>query len=93
MPLRPDLEPGDLVTPARAARLFGVPLPTVRSWIRRSEQIIGRKVEPLGQLGRWPAYDYEDLAEIDAELRRRREAREARQAGATAVPAVAVLAA
>lgn len=75
VPLRPDMEPGDLVTPARAARTFGVPLATMRSWIRRSESIIGRKAESLGMLGRWPAYDYEDLADLDAEMRRRREAR------------------
>lgn len=75
VPPRPDLEPDDLVTPAQAARKFGVPLATMRSWIRRSEQIIGRKVEPLGHLGRWPAYDYDDLAELDAQLRRNRESR------------------
>ena len=77
VPPRPTLEAGDLVTPAQAARLLGVPLPTVRSWIHRSEAIIGRKVEPLGTLGRWPAYDYNDIAEADAAMRRKREAGEA----------------
>jgi hypothetical protein len=77
MPPRPTLEPDDLVTPAQAATLLGVPMPTVRSWIHRSEAIIGRKIEPLGTLGRWPAYDFNDIAAVDAALRRKREAREA----------------
>ena len=34
-------------------------------------------VEPLGTLGRWPAYDYNDIAEADAAMRRKREAGEA----------------
>jgi hypothetical protein len=73
MPPRPTLEADDLVTPTRFGGLVGVPAPTVRSWIYRSEDILGRKVEPLGTLGRWPAYDYNDLAALDAEMRRRRE--------------------
>lgn len=77
MPPRPTLEADDLVTPAQAARMLGVKLGTVRSWICRSEGIIGRKVVPLGKLGRWPAYDYNDIAAVDAALRRKRESRAA----------------
>lgn len=76
MPPRPTLEADDLVTPAQAGRLLGVPAGTVRIWIHRSEEILGRKVEPLGRLGRWPAYDYNDLAALDAVMRRKREARD-----------------
>ena len=71
MPPRPTLEPDDLVTPAQAARILGVALPTVRSWIHRNG------IEPLGTLGRWPAYDFNEIAAVDAALRRKREAREA----------------
>jgi hypothetical protein len=35
----------------------------VRTWIQRYG------VAPLGSLGRWPAYDYRELAAIDARLR------------------------
>lgn len=77
LPPRLTLEPDDLVTPAQAGRILGVPASTVRTWIDRSESIIGRKVEPLGPLGRWPAYDYNDLAALDAAMRRKREARQA----------------
>ena len=71
VPLRPDMEPDDLVTPAQAARLLGVPLGTVRSWISRNG------IRPLGAIGRWPAYDYNDVAAVDAALRRKRETRQA----------------
>ena len=71
MPPRPTLEAGDLVTPAQAARLLGVPLPTVRSWIHRNG------IESLGILGRWPAYDFNEIAAVDAALRRKRETRQA----------------
>ncbi len=64
---RPALEPDDLVTPARAGSLLGVPPSTVRTWISRYG------LEPLGCLGRWPAYDYRDIAAVDARLRRKRE--------------------
>jgi hypothetical protein len=49
----------------------------VRTWIERSPGITGRKIEPLGTLGRWPAYDYNEIAAVDAALRRKREARQA----------------
>jgi len=77
MPPRLTLEPDDLVTPAQFGRITGVPASTVRTWIERSPAIIGRKIEPLGTLGRWPAYDYNDLAAVDAAMRRKREARQA----------------
>jgi hypothetical protein len=73
MPPRPGIEPDDLVTPTQFGEITGVPPSTVRTWIERSESIIGRKIEPLGQLGRWPAYDYNDLAAVDAAMRRKRE--------------------
>lgn len=73
MPPRPTLEADDLVTPSRFARMAGVAPGTVRVWIHRSRDIIGRKVEPLGCLGRWPAYDWNDLAALDAEMRRRQQ--------------------
>ncbi len=59
------------MTPAQAARLLGVPPGTVYSWIHRNG------IKPLGNLGRWPAYDFNDIASVDAALRRKREAREA----------------
>lgn len=71
VPVRPTLESDDLVTPSAAARILGIPASTVRTWIERSGDILGRKVEPLGTLGRWPAYDFNDLAALDAEMRRR----------------------
>ena len=77
VPPRLTLEPDDLVTPAQAGRILGVPASTVRTWIERSVAIIGRKIEPLGTLGRWPAYDYNEIAAVDAAMRRKREAREA----------------
>jgi len=77
VPPRLTLEPDDLVTPTQAGRALGVPASTVRTWIERSEAIIGRKIEPLGTLGRWPAYDYNAIAAVDAALRRKREARQA----------------
>src|SRR6185437_784273 len=77
MPPRATLEPYDLVTPARGAQLLGVDPSTMRTWIQRAEQIVGRKVEPLGSLGRWPVYDFNDLAALDAEMRRRQQQRTA----------------
>jgi hypothetical protein len=67
MPPRPTLEPDDLVTPAQAAALLGVPAGTVWSWIHRYE------IRPLGKLGQWNVYDYNDIAAVDARLRRERE--------------------
>ena len=69
MPPLATLEPDDLVTPTRAGSLLGVPASTVRTWIERYD------IRPLGHLGRWPAYDYRDIAAVDARLRRKREAR------------------
>jgi hypothetical protein len=74
MPPRPTLEPDDLVTPTKAAELLGVPAATVRSWIHRSEDILGRKIEPLGTVGRWPVYDFNEIAAIDAIMRQRKNA-------------------
>lgn len=68
---RPTLEADDLVTPTQAGRLLGIPGGTVRQWILRYH------LEPLGTLGRWPAYDYNDIAAVDARLRRKREAQPA----------------
>jgi hypothetical protein len=68
MPPRPGIEADDLVTPAQAARLLRVPANRVRVWISRYG------VEPLGKLGRWNAYDYRELARIDADLRKREPA-------------------
>lgn len=80
MPPRPTLEPDDVVTPGRAAVLLQIPVNRLRVWICRSEEILGRKVEPLPvKIGRWPAYDFNDLAALDAEMRRRQ--RERQQAG------------
>jgi hypothetical protein len=70
---RATLEPDDLVTPTSFGKQTRIPAATVRSWIHRSEDILGRKVEPLGSLGRWPAYDWNDLAALEAEMRRRHE--------------------
>lgn len=58
-----DPEPYDVVTPTEAARIFGVPAATVRSWIHR------KQLQPLGRIGRYNRYDYRDLAEIEAEMR------------------------
>lgn len=81
MPLRATLEPGDLVTPGEASVQLGVPVNRLRVWIHRSLEILGRKVEPLGTLGRWPAYDFNDLAALDAEMRRRQRQRQRQQGG------------
>jgi hypothetical protein len=69
MPPRATLEAGDLVTPTAFAGQTGVPASTVRVWIHRSERMIGRRVEPLGNLGRWPAYDWNDLAALEVAAR------------------------
>lgn len=71
MPARPTLEPDDLVTPAQAAALLGVDPNLVRVWIHR------HGIEPLGTLGRWQVYDFNEIAAVDAALRRKREARAA----------------
>lgn len=66
---RPTLEAADLVTPTKFAEQTGLSASTVRTWIQRSEQMIGRKVSPLGNLGRWPAYDWVDLAALEVAAR------------------------
>lgn len=74
---RDTLEAADLVKPSVFARAAGIEPPTMRKWIQRSESIIGRKVEPLGHLGPYETYDWNDLAELEREMRRRRLARTA----------------
>lgn len=59
---RPTLEPDDVMTPSQIGRVLGIPASTVRTWIGRYE------VEQLGSLGRWPAYDFNDIAVIYARL-------------------------
>lgn len=61
-PLR-GIEPDDLVTPTQAADLLGVPASTVRTWIQRYG------IERLGFIGRWPVYDYREIAAIEARSR------------------------
>jgi hypothetical protein len=68
MPPRATLHADDLVTPAGAARILGVPASTVRTWIGRND------LEPLGFLGRWPAYDFNEIAVIAARMRAARTA-------------------
>jgi Homeodomain-like domain-containing protein len=63
MPPRPGIEPDDIMTPSAIARILGVPASTVRTWIGRYG------VEPLGKIGRWPAYDFREIATIDASRR------------------------
>jgi hypothetical protein len=55
------------VTPIQAARLLDVPPGTVYSWIHRN------RIEQLGTLGRWPVYDFNAIAAVDARMRRQRE--------------------
>lgn len=62
---QPGIEPEDILTPSQIAKLLGIPAATVRSWIRRYE------VESLGMIGRWPVYDYREIAAIDAALNRK----------------------
>jgi hypothetical protein len=65
MPPRPGMEPDDLVTPSQAAAILHVPAETVRTWVRRYG------IEQLGTLGRWPVYDFREIAEIQARRRRK----------------------
>lgn len=65
MPLpRPGIEPEDIVTPSQAGHILGVPASTIRTWIERYG------LEPLGKLGRWNAYDFREIAAVEAALRR-----------------------
>lgn len=68
---RPTLEPDDIMTPAQIGRVLGVPASTVSTWIGRYG------IEPLGTIGRWLVYDFNDLAAIEAHLRSERESRKA----------------
>lgn len=68
MPPRPTLEADDLVTPQRAAELLREPVSTVRVWIHR------HGIRPLGKIGRWNAYDYNEIAVIAARMHRARAA-------------------
>jgi Homeodomain-like domain len=68
LPPRATLHPDDLVTPAQAGRILGVPASTVRTWIDRYG------LENLGHIGRWPVYDYNEIAVIAARMRRSRAA-------------------
>ena len=65
VPPRPGLQPDDLVTPSQAAAILHVPAETIRTWIRRYE------IESLGKLGRWPVYDYREIAAVQARMRRK----------------------
>ena len=71
MPPRPTLEPDDIMTPAQIGRVLDIPASTVSTWIGRYG------IKPLGQIGRWLVYDFNELAAIEASRRREREAREA----------------
>lgn len=46
--------------------MLGVTPSTLRTWISRNKD----RVQPLGKLGRWLAYDYVQLAEIERDMRR-----------------------
>lgn len=73
---RATLEAIDLVTPRRfASQVPGLTAAQVSTWIRRSESIIGRKVEPVGHLGPYETYDWNDLAALEREMHRRQQAR------------------
>jgi hypothetical protein len=73
-PPREGLDPDDIVTPDEGAALLGIPASTLRTWIQRSPGILGRQVQPLATIGRIRAYDWLDLAALDAEMRRRHRA-------------------
>lgn len=76
MPPRATLAAIDLVTPARfASQVPGLTAAQVSQWIRRSGRIIGSKVEPLGHLGPYETYDWNDLAALEREMHRRAQAR------------------
>lgn len=62
MPPRATLEPDDLVTPTGAARILRTSPSTVRTWIERNG------IEPLGRIGRWPVYDYNEIAAVKARM-------------------------
>lgn len=57
------MHPHDVVTPTEAAAILGVPPGTLRSWIHR------RGIQPLGKIGRYNRYNYQDLAELEHDMR------------------------
>ncbi|ETK36147.1 hypothetical protein [Microbispora sp. ATCC PTA-5024] len=59
------MRPQDVVIPSQAAELFGVSPELMRKWIQR------KGVRPLGKLGRYNAYDLQDLAEVERDMRAR----------------------
>jgi hypothetical protein len=78
MPPRPGMDASDLVTPGQFAGMVpGISAQQVYDWVRRAPRIIGREVRPLGRLGTYPRYDFNDLAALEREMRRRRQQREA----------------
>jgi len=68
LPPRATLEADDLVTPAQAGRILGVPASTVRTWIDRYD------IDSLGFIGRWPVYDYNEIAAVKARMDQARAA-------------------
>lgn len=57
------MRPGDVVTPSQAAADLGVPATTLRSWIHR------KGIQPIGTIGRYNRYDYQQLAELERDMR------------------------
>lgn len=62
--VRPDIASDQVVTPAEAAARLGKPASTVRVWILR------HKVQPIGVIKGRNVYDYHELAQIEAKMRR-----------------------
>jgi hypothetical protein len=60
---RPGIEPDDVVTPREAGRRLEIDPRTISVWIHRYG------LQPLGKLGRWNAYDFREIAAIEAALR------------------------
>lgn len=59
------VRPHDVVIPSQAAELFGISPELMRKWIQR------RGVQPLGKLGRYNAYNLQELAEVERDMRAR----------------------
>ncbi|GIH70324.1 MerR family transcriptional regulator [Sphaerimonospora thailandensis] len=57
------MQPHDVVTPSKAAAIFGIPAGTLRSWIHR------KGIQPLGKIGPYNAYNYQELADLEREMR------------------------
>lgn len=62
--VRPDIVSDQVVTPAEAAARLGKPASTVRVWIMRYQ------IEPVGVIKGRNVYDYRELAQIEAKMRR-----------------------